>query len=308
MLIFVAFGRGQALPAAFLDADDDRARREGPAAHHLEHATDAPGRRSILPRAWCGQPVALVGTRSLHAGIGPHGRAGSAPTDASSPEREPSRPRRFGIRRRRRDRADRAPEVVEVVDVGDALAILASDDAIDWLTDLEAAPSAAGSDLHERMVPSPGTDVWAGFADELEVRELQAQLRSGVERELSLLGRAQELRSHDTEAPGHRGQERAVDAPPTDPRPSAADHDEVRLEDEFWAEGSNMSEPGWFLRRKRRNEPEELDDDEPTVILDLSAYDVAPERRGAFRDAVAEAGERERAAARTESGRGPGTT
>ena len=45
--------------------------------------------------------------------------------------------------------------------------------------------------------------------------------------------------------------------------------------------------PGWMQRRKRREELEAALDDEPMEMLDLSAYDVPPERRGAFRDAVA---------------------
>ena len=46
--------------------------------------------------------------------------------------------------------------------------------------------------------------------------------------------------------------------------------------------------PAWMQRRKRREEQDVVVDDEPMVMLDLSAYDVPPERRGAFRDAVAE--------------------
>jgi hypothetical protein len=45
--------------------------------------------------------------------------------------------------------------------------------------------------------------------------------------------------------------------------------------------------PAWMQRRKRREEPDVELDDEPMAMLDLSAYDVPPERRGAFRDAVA---------------------
>jgi hypothetical protein len=45
--------------------------------------------------------------------------------------------------------------------------------------------------------------------------------------------------------------------------------------------------PAWMQRRKRREEQDVVVDDEPMAMLDLSAYDVPPERRGAFRDAVA---------------------
>jgi hypothetical protein len=44
-------------------------------------------------------------------------------------------------------------------------------------------------------------------------------------------------------------------------------------------------------RRKRDAEQEEAFDDEPMAMLDLSAYDVPPERRGAFRAAVAAGGD-----------------
>lgn len=45
--------------------------------------------------------------------------------------------------------------------------------------------------------------------------------------------------------------------------------------------------PAWMQRRKRREEQEVVVDDEPMAMLDLSAYDVPPERLGAFRAAVA---------------------
>jgi hypothetical protein len=48
--------------------------------------------------------------------------------------------------------------------------------------------------------------------------------------------------------------------------------------------------PAWMQRRKRREE-QNVVLDEPMEMLDLSAYDVPPERRGAFRDAVAARGE-----------------
>jgi hypothetical protein len=44
-------------------------------------------------------------------------------------------------------------------------------------------------------------------------------------------------------------------------------------------------------RRKRREEQEAALDDGPMEMLDLSAYDIPPERRGAFRDAVAAGGD-----------------
>jgi hypothetical protein len=50
---------------------------------------------------------------------------------------------------------------------------------------------------------------------------------------------------------------------------------------------------GWMQRRKHRAEQEALLDDKPMEMLDLSAYDVPPERRGAFRDAVAAGGDGE---------------
>jgi hypothetical protein len=45
--------------------------------------------------------------------------------------------------------------------------------------------------------------------------------------------------------------------------------------------------PGWLQRRKLRDEQEAAVDDEPMAMLDLSAYELPPERLGAFRDAVA---------------------
>ena len=48
-----------------------------------------------------------------------------------------------------------------------------------------------------------------------------------------------------------------------------------------------MMSPAWMQRRKQREEHEVVIDDEPMAMLDLSAYDVPPERLGAFRDAVA---------------------
>jgi hypothetical protein len=46
--------------------------------------------------------------------------------------------------------------------------------------------------------------------------------------------------------------------------------------------------PSWRQRRKEREAAEAAVDDEPMAMLDLSAYDLPPERHGAFRDAVAE--------------------
>ncbi len=45
--------------------------------------------------------------------------------------------------------------------------------------------------------------------------------------------------------------------------------------------------PGWLQRRKQRDEEEAAIDDEPMAMLDLSAYELPPERLGAFRLAVA---------------------
>jgi hypothetical protein len=44
---------------------------------------------------------------------------------------------------------------------------------------------------------------------------------------------------------------------------------------------------GWRKRRKEREELEASIDEEPMAMLDLSAYELPPERLGAFRDAVA---------------------
>ncbi|MGZ8766492.1 MAG: hypothetical protein ACXW2C_12460 [Acidimicrobiia bacterium] len=41
------------------------------------------------------------------------------------------------------------------------------------------------------------------------------------------------------------------------------------------------------MQRRKRREEQHVVLDEPTEMLDLSAYDVPPERRGAFRRAVA---------------------
>ena len=43
--------------------------------------------------------------------------------------------------------------------------------------------------------------------------------------------------------------------------------------------------PSWL--RKKGDEDHDAVDDEPMAMLDLSAYDVPPERRGAFREAIA---------------------
>ncbi len=45
--------------------------------------------------------------------------------------------------------------------------------------------------------------------------------------------------------------------------------------------------PGWLQRRKERAHEEAAVDEEPMAMLDLSAYELPPERLGAFRDAVA---------------------
>ena len=107
---------------------------------------------------------------------------------------------------------------------------------------------------------------WSELAEEVQVRELQAELRARAE--------------HDdpTRAVG------PIDTS-TELTSSAVEPARLELEDEFWAEGSTMS-PGWLQRRKQREE-QEAGLDEPMEMLDLSAYDVPPERRGAFRDAVA---------------------
>jgi hypothetical protein len=49
--------------------------------------------------------------------------------------------------------------------------------------------------------------------------------------------------------------------------------------------------PAWMQRRKRDAEQEAAIEEEPMAMLDLSAYDVPPERRGAFRAAVAAGGD-----------------
>jgi hypothetical protein len=43
----------------------------------------------------------------------------------------------------------------------------------------------------------------------------------------------------------------------------------------------------WMQRKNRREEQEVVLDAEPMTMLDLSAYDIPPERRGAFRAAIA---------------------
>ncbi len=62
--------------------------------------------------------------------------------------------------------------------------------------------------------------------------------------------------------------------------------------------------PAWMQRRKAREEVEAEISDEPMAMLDLSAYDIPLERRGAFRDAVAAAAEADEALERIDvSGR-----
>ena len=63
--------------------------------------------------------------------------------------------------------------------------------------------------------------------------------------------------------------------------------------------------PAWMQRRKDREAVEAEISDEPMVMLDLSAYDIPPERRGAFRDADAAAAEAEEAERNDASSRTP---
>lgn len=44
---------------------------------------------------------------------------------------------------------------------------------------------------------------------------------------------------------------------------------------------------GWRQRRKERDDQAAALDDAPMAMLDLSAYELPPERLGAFREAVA---------------------
>ena len=196
----------------------------------------------------------------------------SPPTGEIDEPTEPAPPsrRRWSLRRRRRD-----PEPVDSAEPSELdLVALANEDEQMWSDAALAAleePGVTGSvtaaAVAEVFTSGRGDGgPWSELAEEVQVRELQAELRARAE--------------HDdpTRAVG------PIDTS-TELTSSAVEPARLELEDEFWAEGSTMS-PGWLQRRKHREE-QEAGLDEPMEMLDLSAYDVPPERRGAFRDAVA---------------------